>query len=512
MFQGTSMDSLGTSHILTRTLSRARNQWLDLSWQRLLATLLCGFLIRRYLWINFRELTMRQGGRWLPGIFFVGFADSRVLWVELLWIPWKTTQLQILGFWSQGKWTPTVLTSMVSEVWQFWQQLGSSLQLHLDLTENLRSSSIIWTPHGFRLVGMSKFDVWCFGSFLVGFTWLYNGFRWSSQYLCQGWWTPETPNKVNATAANMPGFLVMSEIRSPHKNLPSGLVGVDIFFTISGFVSWPAVGIARSCCQVLPGGFSSKNIKKLIFSMRSWRLPSGVILKRSRACAPFAATSSPAGPSVTRLEVGWVRSGLLSMFLGETWRNNKKHKVWKVHWASFFFIEFLYRRVIYRCYRNWANKSDAAFFGKGLLPTALLVICSTALALALVAPQWDPRTETWLTTSLGALAWNVDVETWQWNVHGFLLLWCVLIPHFFEAGCCRKSNFRGKLISWNDLRKRTWKKQFRFFRRPDIIWIKDHQRLRPRNGSCWSASLARGVLRRFVGATSCGLVQVCQCQ
>ena len=32
---------------------------------------------------------------------------------------------------------------------------------------------------------------------------------------------------------------------------------------------------------------------------------------------------------------------------------------------------------------------------RGLLPTALLVIASTALALALVAPHWDPRTEAW---------------------------------------------------------------------------------------------------------------------
>ena len=38
---------------------------------------------------------------------------------------------------------------------------------------------------------------------------------------------------------------------------------------------------------------------------------------------------------------------------------------------------------------------------RGLLPTALLVIASTALALALVAPHWDPRTDSrrWNITS-----------------------------------------------------------------------------------------------------------------
>ena len=38
---------------------------------------------------------------------------------------------------------------------------------------------------------------------------------------------------------------------------------------------------------------------------------------------------------------------------------------------------------------------------RGLLPTALLVIVSTALALALVAPQWDPRADAWLLTQIG---------------------------------------------------------------------------------------------------------------
>lgn len=46
------------------------------------------------------------------------------------------------------------------------------------------------------------------------------------------------------------------------------------------------------------------------------------------------------------------------------------------------------------------NKFDRTFgpnvferWTSGLLPTALIVISSTALALALVAPQWDPRAD-----------------------------------------------------------------------------------------------------------------------
>ena len=40
------------------------------------------------------------------------------------------------------------------------------------------------------------------------------------------------------------------------------------------------------------------------------------------------------------------------------------------------------------------------FLPKGLLPTALVVVSSTALALALVAPQWDPRADAWICSLL----------------------------------------------------------------------------------------------------------------